>query len=110
MPRATMGAVKVVRLAFVVMVAVAAFVVAASLLAANARPEPGPCNDTFNIEVPAGDSLLEPPRPAPMCAAPEAPAWLVLGGGATAAGVVVVSYVLVARGLEPRRRPSQVAS
>lgn len=102
---------KVVRLAFVLLIASAAFVVAASLLAANARPEPGTCNDTIIVELPAGDSGVGPTRPAPMCVAPEAPAWLVLGGGATASGVVVAGYVLLARGRGPRRRhPAQVVS
>lgn len=95
----------VVRLAFVLMTAAVAFVVAAALLAANARPEPGPCNDTIIVELPAGDSGVGPTRPAPMCVAPEAPAWLVLGGGATASGVVVIGYVLLARGSGPRSRP-----
>lgn len=106
-----MGAIKVVRLAFVLMIAAAAFVVAASLLAATARPEPGPCNDTIIIELPPDDSGVVPTRPAPMCAAPEAPAWLVLGGGATASGVVLVGYVLLGRGREPRnRQPAEVVS
>ena len=102
---------KFVRIAFVLMIAAAAFVVAASLLAANARPEPGPCSDTFIVELPAGGSGVGPTRPTPMCVAPEAPAWLVLGGGATASGVVLAGYVLLARGREPRsRQPAQVVS
>ncbi len=38
-----------------------------------ARPEPGPCNDTIIVELPAGDSGVGPTRPAPMGVAPEAP-------------------------------------
>ena len=106
-----MGAMKVVRPVFVLMIAAATFVVAASLLAANARPEPGPCNDTIIIELPPDDSGVGPTRPAPICAAPEAPAWLVLGGGATASGVVLAGYVLFARGRElTRRQPAEVVS
>lgn len=110
-PQRHNGAMKVVRLTFVLMIAAAAFVVAASLLAANARPEPGPCNDTIIVELPAGDSGVGPTRAAPMCVAPEAPAWLVLGGGATASAVVVASYLLLARGRAPRsRQPARVVA
>jgi len=110
-PQRHNGAMNVMRLAFVLMIATVAFVVAASLLAANARPEPGPCNDTIIVEPPAGDTRVGPTRSAPMCVAPEAPAWLVLGGGATASAVVVASYVLLARGREPRsRQPAQLVS
>lgn len=93
-----MAPMMIVRLAFVLMIAAVAFVVAAALLSANARPEPGPCNDTVIIELPADDSGVVPARPAPMCAAPEAPGWLVVGGGAAAAGFVVVAYALLVRG------------
>lgn len=100
-----------VRLVVVLTLAAVAFLVAAALLATNARPEPEPCNDTVTIDLPAEDPRVRPTHPAPMCAAPEAPARLVLGGGAVAAGVVVAGYVLLARGRGPSgRRRAQLVS
>ena len=97
------------RLGVVLVVAGVAFVIAASLIAANARPAPGPCNDTVILEPPVGDSVGSS-QPAPICAAPEAPAWMVLGGGTIAAGTIVAAYALLTRrqGASPRSQ-AQVA-
>jgi len=96
--------VKTVRLAVVVVVAAVAFVAAAALVAANARPEPGPCNDTAIVELQTGSRQVGRSQTAPICAAPEAPGWLVVAGGAVAAGAVVAGYVLLARGRSGGRR------
>lgn len=103
---------KLLQLATVVVLAAVAFFVTAALLAANARPEPPPCNDTFTIivDTPASGSQVDRVATA-SCAAPEAPAWLVLGGGGLAAGGVVVGYALLVQrrsraGKELAQQPS----
>jgi len=97
--------VKLLRLAIVVMFAAAAFVVTVSVVAANARPEPPPCNDTFIVDTPAHGSGDRDAIAS--CAAPEAPAWLVLGAGSVAAAGVIVGYSLVAR--RPRGAAKELA-
>ncbi len=91
--------VKVIQIVIVVIFATAAFAVAAALVASNARPEPAPCNDTIIIDAPPDEPGVERDAPAPMCAAPEAPASLVLGAGGAAAGGVVGGYSLLVRRL-----------
>jgi len=71
---------RAIRLVVVLALTGATFVIAALMISAAARPEPGPCNDTRNVNV----------QQSPSCAAPEAPSWLVLGG-AFGAGAVVLA-------------------
>jgi hypothetical protein len=81
-----MDAVRTMRVLGVLVGAAVAFAVAATLLATAARPDPGPCNDTWFGQQSAA------------CAAPVTPAWLVLGGGVVAAAMVVVgARVIVSR-------------
>jgi hypothetical protein len=83
-----MDAVRMMRVLGVLVGAAAAFAVAATLLATAARPDPGPCNDTWSV----------PLQQSAACAAPVTPAWLVLGGGVVAAAIVVVgARVVVSR-------------
>lgn len=70
---AKIAKVKAARIGMVIVMAGVAFVIAATLIAANARPNPESCNDTATVEAPGGEPM-QPTQPAPMCAAPEAPA------------------------------------
>lgn len=98
-----------VRLAVLLMLAAAAFVGAAALVAATARPKPPPCDDTFIVETPVGEGQPVPSQPAPMCGAPEAPAWLVLGAG-TLAGTAVVGGCMLLSHERPGRRAAHPAT
>jgi hypothetical protein len=98
--------VKLLQLTIVVMFAAAAFVVTVSVVAANARPEPPPCNDTFIVDTPAHGSGVDRDATG-SCAAPEAPAWLVLGAGSVAAAGVIVGYSLIVR--RPRGAAKELA-
>ena len=75
------------RAAAVAVLAAAAAVAGMSLAAANGRPDPGPCRDMITVELSA----------SAICAAPEAPAWLVLGAGAVSAVLVAAIAIVVLR-------------